>query len=121
MKYKETIEQRLMELGFETIFYSQKEFDEIANAYSNIGSENYTEEEIQELIRILESEKFCLVQNIILNNKLITANVFFMSVKEVSTVILDNLLLTNMKVNISPLKQDLSNVYIDFVATFEEV
>lgn len=121
MKYKDTIEQELTKLGFETIFYSQEEFDKIANAYSNIGSENYTEEEIQDLIRILESEKFCLVQNIILDNKVITANVFFMSVKDVSTVILDSLLLTNMKVNISPLKEDLSNVYIDFVATFEEV
>ena len=121
MKYKDTIEQELIKLGFEKIFYSQEEFDKIDNAYSNIGSENYTEEEIQDLIKILESERFCLVQNIILNNKVINANVFFMSVKEVSTIILDNLLLTNMKVNISPLKEDLSNVSIDFVATFEEV
>jgi len=120
MKYKNTIEQELKILGFDKIFYSQEEFDKIANAYSNIGSENYSKEEIDGLIEILENEKFCLVQNIILDKKVISANVFFMSVKDVSSNILDNLLLTDMKVSISPLKEDLSNVSVDFVTNVEE-
>jgi hypothetical protein len=120
MKYKNTIEQELKRLGFDKIFYSQEEFDKIANAYSNIGSENYSKEEIDDLIEILENEKFCLVQNVILDKKVINADVFFMSVKDVSSDILDNLLLTDMKVSISPLKEDLSNVSIDFVTNVEE-
>jgi phenylalanyl-tRNA synthetase alpha subunit len=120
MKYKDKIEQELKNIGFDKIFYSQEEFDKIANAYSNIGSENYSKEEIDDLIEILENEKFCLVQNVILDKKVINADVFFMSVKDVSSDILDNLLLTDMKVSISPLKEDLSNVSIDFVTNVEE-
>ena len=120
MKYKKIIEQELKKIGFEKILYSQNEFDKITNAYSNIGSDNYSEAEIYDLIKILENEKFCLVQNIILNNQVISANVFFMSVKDVAIYILDNLLSTDMKVCISPLKEDLSNVSIDFVYNLKE-
>jgi hypothetical protein len=121
MKYKDIIEKDLKEIGFETIYYSQDEFDKVANAYSNIGSENYSEKEIENLIKILENERFCLVQNITFNKKVINANVFFMSVKDVSKDVLDKLLLTDMKVNISPLKEDLSNVSVDFITNAEEV
>jgi predicted metal-binding transcription factor (methanogenesis marker protein 9) len=121
MKYKDIIEQELKRIGFETTSYSQEEFDKIANAYNSIGSENYTEEQIYESIRRLENEKICLVQNIILNKKVISADVFFMSVKDISKEILDNLLLSDMKVNISPINQDLSNVSIEFFAIIDKI
>jgi hypothetical protein len=119
MRYKDILEQELKKLGFEKIFYSQEEFDKIASAYSNKGSDNYSEEEIADLIEKLENEKFCLVQNIVLDLRVIKADVFFMSVKDISSDILDKLLLTNMKVNISPLKEDFSNVSIEFFVNVE--
>jgi hypothetical protein len=120
MKYKDIIEQNLKRLGFETVLYSQEEFDKIANAYDNIGSENYSEEQIFEFIKRLENEKICLVQNIILNKKVISADVFFMSVKDNCSDILDNLLLSEMKTDISAVNKDFSHVSIEFVAMVDK-
>ena len=115
MKYKNILEQELQKIGFTKIYYDATSYNKIADALSLIGNDYYSQEEVELLLAELNKGKFCLVQNIILDNKVISANISFLCTQENGEDIMDNLYESQLNTNVTPLNEKFDSVSVNFI------
>ena len=119
MKYKNILEQELKKLGFTKIYYDTVGYNKVADALSLVGSDFYSQEEIDLLLAELDKGEFCLVQNIILDKKVISANISFVCTQENGEDIINNLYESQLNTCVTPLNEKFDSVMVNF-ATREQ-
>lgn len=115
MKYKNILEQELQKIGFTKIYYDAIGYGKIADALSLVGNDYYSQEEVELLLAELNKGKFCLVQNIMLDKKVISANISFMCTRENGEDIMNNLYGSELNTQITPVNEDFDRVMVNFV------
>lgn len=115
MKYKDILEQELKKMGFAKIYYDVISYNKVADALSLIGSDFYSQKEIDAMLVELDKGRFCLVQNIILDKKVISANVSFMCTEDNGEEIMNNLYESQLNTQITPINEKFDSVMVSFV------
>lgn len=117
MKYKDIIEQELKKLGFTKIYYDAISYNKVADALSLIGNDYYSKEEVDLLLAELEKGGFCLVQNIILDKKVISANISFVCTQDNGEDIVNNLYESQLSTHVTSINDKFDIIMVNFVTS----